>query len=120
MSIRIHELARKIGMDNKELLALLKQRKFDVKSVSSTVDNISAEALEKEFAGKFPDAAAPAPAPVAPVEAAPARIPQVRPPAGMFVKSAQDIVPEKEAAAVAKAAINKPAAGPVTAPRPAA
>ncbi len=68
MSIRIHELARKIGMDNKELLALLKQRKFDVKSVSSTVDNISAEALEAEFAGKFPGAepAVPAPAPAPP------------------------------------------------------
>ena len=42
MSIRIHELARKIGMDNKELLSLLKERKFDVKSVSSTIDNICA------------------------------------------------------------------------------
>ena len=50
MSIRIHELAKKIGMDNKKLLALLKERKFDVKSVSSTIDNISAEALSQEFA----------------------------------------------------------------------
>ena len=49
MSIRIHELARKIGMDNKELLSLLKERKHDVKSVSSTIDNISAEALLTEF-----------------------------------------------------------------------
>ena len=49
MSIRIHELARKIGMDNKELLSLLKERKYDVKSVSSTIDNISAEALLTEF-----------------------------------------------------------------------
>jgi translation initiation factor IF-2 len=126
MSIRIHELARKIGMDNKELLALLKERKFDVKSVSSTVDNISAEALETEFAGKFPNAEPAAgsasavepmvPAPEAPVVAAP----QVRPPPGMFVKSAQDIVREKEAAAMAKAAA-KPApvaAAIVSAPRP--
>jgi len=51
MSIRIHELAKKIGMDNKQLLALLKERKFDVKSVSSTIDNISAEALEQELPG---------------------------------------------------------------------
>src|SRR5471032_2518046 len=123
MSIRIHALALKIGMDNKELLALLKERKFDVKSVSSTVDNISAEALEKEFAGKFPGAetAAPAPSPVAPpVADVPSAVPQVRPPPGMFVKSAQDIVREKEAAAVAKAAA-KPAAvapAPSSAPRP--
>ena len=57
MSIRIHELAKKIGMDNKALLALLKERKFDVKSASSTVDNISAEALEVEFAAKVAEAA---------------------------------------------------------------
>ena len=49
MSIRIHELAKKIGMDNKSMLALLKERKFEVKSVSSTIDNISAEALQEEF-----------------------------------------------------------------------
>src|SRR5579859_635454 len=49
MSIRIHELAKKIGMDNKELLSLLKARHFDVKSVSSTIDNISAEAIEQEL-----------------------------------------------------------------------
>src|SRR4051812_18644507 len=52
MSIRIHELAKKIGMDNKQLLALLKERKYDVKSVSSTIDNISAEAIEQEFGGQ--------------------------------------------------------------------
>ena len=49
MSVRIHELAKRIGMDNKELLALLKGRGFDVKTVSSTVDPISADALESEL-----------------------------------------------------------------------
>ena len=126
MSIRIHELARKIGMDNKDLLALLKQRKFDVKSVSSTVDNISAEALAAEFAGKFPGAepAAGSPAPAVPLAVPPVAavapstdIPRVRLPAGVFVKSAQDIVCEKEAAAVAKAAPKAALAAP--APRPA-
>jgi translation initiation factor IF-2 len=107
MSIRIHELARKIGMDNKELLALLKERKFDVKSVSSTIDNISAEALSQEFAGKFQPAspeieAAPA-APVAvaaPVPEPPAaEASKSRVPVGMFVKTVQDIAREKEASA---------------------
>ena len=46
MSVRIHELAKRIGIDNKELLSLLKERGFDVKTVSSAVDPISAEALE--------------------------------------------------------------------------
>lgn len=65
MSIRIHELAKKIGMDNKQLLALLKERKFDVKSVSSTIDNISAEALSEEFASHASTAAAAQTAPAA-------------------------------------------------------
>ena len=55
MSIRIHKLAEELGMENKELMALLKERKIiaqDVKSVSSTVDNISASALREEFVAK--------------------------------------------------------------------
>ena len=53
MSVRIHELAKRIGIDNKELLSLLKDRGFDVKTVSSAVDPISAEALESELKGKY-------------------------------------------------------------------
>ncbi len=52
MSVRIHQLSKKIGMDNKELLKLLSERGFEVKSASSTVDNISAESLVEEFAPK--------------------------------------------------------------------
>ena len=118
MSIRIHELARKIGMDNKELLALLKERKFDVKSVSSTIDNISAEALSQEFAGKFQPAAPdnpPAPAAVAtPAPEPPAAEPvKARVPTGPFVKTVQYIAREKEATAKLAA---KPA--PVSPPPP--
>ncbi len=125
MSIRIHELARKIGMDNKELLALLKERKFDVKSVSSTIDNISAEALSQEFAGKFQAAkpeAEPAPAVVPPAAVlapeTPATDPQKsRSPVGIFVKTAQDIAREKEVSA--KAAAKPAPMVPPPAPRPA-
>ncbi len=49
MSVRIHQLAKQIGMENKELLELLRSRGFEVKSVSSTIDNISAESLVKEL-----------------------------------------------------------------------
>lgn len=114
MSIRIHELAKKIGMDNKKLLALLKERKYDVKSVSSTIDNISAEALEEEFAATAAESAAPAeaPAPVSderPVEVdAPAPGTFVtRVPVGM-VKSPADLAREKEEAAKAAAAAKAP------------
>src|SRR5688500_6566056 len=138
MSIRIHKLAEELGLDNKEMMALLKERRIiaqDVKSVSSTVDNINASALREEFAAKkaaeSPAATATAPELVAaaPV-AAPARpepaagegsAPKVVIPSGVRVKSKQDIDREKEVAAAARAAALKPAtpaAAPAPAPRP--
>jgi translation initiation factor IF-2 len=104
MSIRIHELAKKLSMDNKDLMALLKERGYPAKSVSSTVDNITAEALEQEMAAKQPAPAAEAPAPTPAPAAAETEVSQIKLPAGVFVKSAQDIVREKEEAAAAIAA----------------
>ena len=52
MSVRIHQLAKQIKMDNKELLELLRSRGFEVKSVSSTIDNISAESIVEEFSSE--------------------------------------------------------------------
>ncbi len=121
MSIRIHKLAEELGLDNKEMMALLKERKIiaqDVKSVSSTVDNINASALRDEFAAKQP-AEAPAPAAPAPAAVAPAETgtteataSKVSIPSGVFVKSKQDIDREKEAAIAARAAALKAAATP--------
>jgi len=133
MSIRIHELAKKIGMDNKELLSLLKARHFDVKSVSSTIDNISAEAIEQELGKVKPatvaaepvtsaEAAAQAEEKSAAVATAPEPPPAftTRVPRDAFVKTAEEIRREKEEAA--KAAAPKFPAAPVRpapiAPRP--
>ncbi len=130
MSIRIHKLAEELGMDNKEMLALLKERKIiasDVKSVSSTVDNINADALREEFAAKRASAESAPPAPVEEPEAAPVPtgdapvVPsRVHLPAGAFVKTKEDIEREKEQAAAAKAAAMKAAApaAPVAPPVP--
>jgi translation initiation factor IF-2 len=49
MSIRIHIIAKEIGMENKELLTILRERGFDVKSASNTIDNISGESIIEEF-----------------------------------------------------------------------
>ncbi len=134
MSIRIHKLAEELGLDNKEMMALLKERKIipqDVKSVSSTVDNINASALLEEFADKVKAtaaavaaAAAPAPAPTLdrPADAAiiaaetPGTAPKVHIPTGVFVKSKLDIDREREVAAAAKAAALKAVAPVVLAP----
>ena len=121
MSIRIHKLAEELGLDNKEMIALLKERKIipaDVKSPSATVDNINASALRDEFAPKTTATAAVA-APAAPATEAAA--PKVMLPMGVFVKSKVDIDREKEAAAAARAAAIKaasPSATPFTPPPP--
>ncbi|MEI7553012.1 MAG: translation initiation factor IF-2 [Verrucomicrobiota bacterium] len=99
MSIRIHELAKRHHMEGKDMLALLKERGYvsaDTKSVSSTVSKIYEQEIDQEFAAKAA-AAKPVVAPVVePVEA-----PKLKMPTGAFVKSAQDIVREKEARAAA-------------------
>ena len=123
MSIRIHKLAEEFGLDNKEMITLLKERKIiaaDVKSVSSTVDNISAAALRDEFAAKREKAAPPAaPAPVGPTESVAAGGPsKVMIPTGVFVKSKLDIEREKEVV-LARVAALKAAATPAPAPAPA-
>ena len=76
MSIRIHELAKRHNMEAKEMLALLKERGFvspDTKSVSSTLNKIYEEEIEKEFAAKA--AALVAPAPVVAPSPAPSEAP---------------------------------------------
>ena len=76
MSVRIHELAKRINMEGKDLLALLIERGYvaaDTKSVSSTVSKIYVEEVEKEFGARI------APSPAAPPPVAPARRPS-RPP----------------------------------------
>jgi translation initiation factor IF-2 len=135
MSIRIHKLAEELGLDNKEMMSLLKERKIiaaDVKSVSSTVDNINASVLREEFAAKIRPTPAPASgaAPTAPekpsvplvssAEAAAASSSKVLIPSNVFVKSKQEVDREKEVVAAAKAAAIKQSSPPIpsVAPKP--
>ena len=56
MKIRIHELAKELGVEKETMMALLKERRMipaDVRSVSSPVDSISDAALRTEFANKL-------------------------------------------------------------------
>jgi translation initiation factor IF-2 len=97
MSVRIHQLAKQIDMDNKELLELLRERGYEVKSVSSTIDNISAESIVKEFASSKESTPAepegqaqPEPEAETKPKAAASGIP-----AGAVVRSADEIAREK-------------------------
>ena len=117
MSTRIHEIAKQYNQEPKSLLAWLKERGYvsaDTKSVSSTVSKIYFDEIEKEFGAKVAPVAAPEP--VAPVVASAPEASKVKIPAGVFVKSTQDVAREKEVAAQAKAAALKPAPAAPAAP----
>ena len=49
MSVRIHAIAKEVGVQSKELVELLTERGYEIKSASSTIDNITAEALIEEL-----------------------------------------------------------------------
>ncbi|HUI07123.1 MAG TPA: translation initiation factor IF-2 [Verrucomicrobiae bacterium] len=70
MSIRVHELAKRCGLSNKDMIEKLHAMNYPVKSHSSTVDKITAAAIEKEYGYVPPPPAAPAPAatPIPPAE----------------------------------------------------
>ena len=110
MAVRIYELSKDLGVDNADLIKLLKDRGHQVKSASSTVDNISADALREEFGEKAKAAqAAPTPA-----QASSARL--VSPP-GAMVRSKEDVERERRANEAEEAQRNA-APRVVTPPRP--
>ncbi len=124
MSARIHEIAKQYNIEPKEMLSWLKQQGFvaaDTKSVSSTVSKIYYDEIAKQFAKPAAVTTVVEPAPEAP--AAVVEPAKVKLPAGVFVKSAQDIQREKDEAAKAAAAARAAASAtvtppPVTIPRP--
>ncbi len=66
MSIRVHDLAKRCGLSNKEMIDKLHTMNYPVKSHSSTVDKITAESIEKEYGYVPPPPAPPEPAAVTP------------------------------------------------------
>ena len=61
MSIRVHDLAKRCGLSNKEMIDKLHVMNYPVKSHSSTVDKITAESIEKEYGYVPPPPPAPEP-----------------------------------------------------------
>ena len=110
MSVRIYQLSKDLNMENKELIELLKGRGYEVKSASSTISNIDAEALITELKPKE-DAA-----PAAAEEPAKKEAPQM--PTGKFVKTAAEVQQTKEDVK-APAATVKPAPKPTVKAAPA-
>ena len=123
MSVRIHQLSKQIGLENKELISLLQKRGFPVTSASSTIDNISAESLVNEFKGKEEADAEETSPKMKTSEKEKTKSsddnqndaddkPSIQLPPGVFVKSADDVIREREEKAAAAEAAKAPAARP--------
>ena len=113
MSIRIHQLAKKIGMENKALLEMLQSRGFAVKSVSSTIDNISAESLVEELKPQEAETEVAEPEGVqADPEPEKPKGPVL--PAGAIIKSVEVLEKEKQAAKEAAKAKNSSSSEPAS------
>jgi translation initiation factor IF-2 len=54
MSVRVHAIAKEVNKTSKEIIEILKERGYDIKSAASTLDNITAQSLLDEF--KQPEA----------------------------------------------------------------
>ena len=52
MSVRVHAIAKEIKKTSKEVLDILVERGYDLKSASSTIDNITAQSLIEEFSAE--------------------------------------------------------------------
>jgi translation initiation factor IF-2 len=121
MSSRIHEIAKQYNVEPKDMLGWLKEQGYvsaETKSVSSTVSKIYYDEIEKQFGKKTAEPAVEVATAAPEPEVEP---PKLKLPPGVFVKSADDVVREKEeivkAAAAARAALNPPATPAPTAPK---
>lgn len=129
MSVRIYEISKLVNRENKEILEILRQRGFEVKSASSTIDNISAEALIEELRGQSAakenetgeaasDLKEKKPAEEAKETSTPPPVPSL--PTGVpIVKSKADLERERQLKAEAEAAERKASMPQKAAPPPA-
>jgi len=129
MSARIHEIAKQYNIEPKDMLAWLKEQGFvsaNTKSVSSTVSKIYYDEIAKKYGAPVGETPVLPPSVAEPVASAPTitaapvtaevEPSRVRLPAGVFVKSAQDVVREKEEVIKAAAAVRAAAIAAATPP----
>lgn len=49
MSVRVHAIAKKVNKSSKELIEILTERGYEIKSASASIDNITAQSIIDEF-----------------------------------------------------------------------
>jgi translation initiation factor IF-2 len=82
MPVRIYDISKKLGLENKEILARAKALGIAARVPSSSLDKITAEYLEGEIRKAHPELSAPPPAapPAAPIPQEPIRLVTTPPP----------------------------------------
>src|SRR5206468_12001688 len=72
MPVRIYDISKKLGLENKEVISKAKELGIaGAKVASSSLDKITAEYLEQQLVLAHPELSAPPPAPPAPAAAPP-------------------------------------------------
>src|SRR5438093_3438725 len=86
MPVRIYDIAKKLGIESKEVLAKAKELGIAAKVPSSSLDKITAEYLESHFAPVKPPEPATPPAPPPEAVTAPPRLPEAPAPVSIELK----------------------------------
>ena len=55
MSVRVHAIAKEVNKSSKELIEILTERGYDIKSASASIDNITAQSIIEEFTADQPE-----------------------------------------------------------------
>src|SRR5258708_36981469 len=89
MPVRIYDISKKLGLENKDVLSKAKELGIAAKVASSSLDKITAEYLEQQLIQAYPDRISAQPAVVAAPVAAPVheKIVIVSPPEPEVVKA---------------------------------
>jgi translation initiation factor IF-2 len=107
MPVRIYDISKKLGLDNKQVLAKAKELGLPAARVaSSSLDKITAEYLEQQLILEHPELAAPPPPPPAPAAPPPKQaiaIPVTPPPPEAEPVQKQEVVAEVAPAPVESA-----------------
>ncbi|MGA2543732.1 MAG: translation initiation factor IF-2 [Verrucomicrobiota bacterium] len=117
MPVRIYDIAKKLGIESKEVLAKAKELGIAAKVPSSSLDKITGEFLEQQLAALHP----PPPPPPPPVVAPPPPVAEIAPPppAPALSTPVLEALKPAEPMPVLETPVPAPPAGPAAVPAPA-
>src|SRR6516162_5229935 len=97
MPVRIYDISKKLGLENKEVLAKAKELGIvGARVASSSLDKITAEYLEEQLKQAHPELSTPPPTPASPTVVSPAPPPAILEPHSVVVTAAAPESPTAE------------------------